>query len=86
MFFVSFAGIDLCMLRLEMTFKVEKAIHQSMKVMIRPGQRSTWKPWWRGLMGVEMELEIECSGFKRYMGTVYIYIYTYIYIDTVLQL
>ena len=38
MFFVSFAGIDLCMLRLEMTFKVEKAIHQSMKVMIRPGQ------------------------------------------------
>lgn len=35
-FFFSFAGIDLCMLRLEMTFKVEKAIHQSMKVMIRP--------------------------------------------------
>lgn len=35
-FYFSFAGIDLCMLRLEMTFKVEKAIHQSMKVMIRP--------------------------------------------------
>lgn len=21
-------------------------------------------PWWRGLMGVEMEIEIECAGFK----------------------
>lgn len=21
-------------------------------------------PWWRGLMGVEMDLEIECAGFK----------------------
>ena len=35
-------------------------------------------PWWRGLMGVEMEIEIECAGFKiERKALMYVYIYIY---------
>lgn len=42
-------------------------------------------PWWRGLMGVEMEIEIECAGFKIKKRCWYNILYIYIYIFTVIE-